>query len=263
MAVDELEGFESCAFELRDSLHLLAHDLVGLPVSTPPEGITLRKGNRLRLSTATGRRPLLQPFWRLDEEGLREALDGDDRGAVPRRLVRVAAGGRAVGYAVTGLTADMGYLQRLAVDPDVEGRGVGRALVLDGLTWLVSNGAHQAVVNTQVENTRALGLYRSVGFRPAALRVVGPRPEPSKVTMLPETAPPETAPPATVGTSSPIPGGRPDEAARRHRGLVLGAWSASSSACRRRRARPSAAADATGTTLRLVSSRRGRRPANR
>jgi ribosomal protein S18 acetylase RimI-like enzyme len=74
-----------------------------------------------------------------------------------------------------GLTADMGYLQRLAVDPDVEGKGIGRTLVLDGLRWVKENGAMQAVVNTQVENDRALSLYRSVGFQllPSGLSVLG------------------------------------------------------------------------------------------
>jgi ribosomal protein S18 acetylase RimI-like enzyme len=80
-----------------------------------------------------------------------------------------------VGYAVTGMTGDMGYLQRLAVDPDDAGRGIGRALVLDGLGWLRARGAVQALVNTQVDNERALGLYRSVGFRllPTGLHVLG------------------------------------------------------------------------------------------
>jgi ribosomal protein S18 acetylase RimI-like enzyme len=84
-------------------------------------------------------------------------------------------GGRTVGYAVTGLTRDIGYLQRLAVDPDTEGRGIGRILVLDGLRWARDNGAEQAVVNTQVGNARALALYESLGFRrlPEGLSVLG------------------------------------------------------------------------------------------
>ncbi|HEY2332356.1 MAG TPA: hypothetical protein VGH94_10590, partial [Acidimicrobiales bacterium] len=75
LAADELEGFESSGFELRDSLHLLAHDLVGVPAPVLPVGITLAKGNRFRPST-----PLrvdsraFEPFWRLDDEGLRDAL---------------------------------------------------------------------------------------------------------------------------------------------------------------------------------------------
>jgi ribosomal protein S18 acetylase RimI-like enzyme len=42
---------------------------------------------------------------------------------------------------------------------------VGRALVLDGLSWLRRRGAERVVVNTQLENRKALALYESLGFR--------------------------------------------------------------------------------------------------
>jgi ribosomal protein S18 acetylase RimI-like enzyme len=179
LADDELDGFEACAFELRDSLHLLAHDLRRLPEVDLPVGVRLVRGNRLRRAAALRvDARAFPPFWRLDIEGLVEALlaTTDVRFRTARSGGDGArSGGRVVGYAVTGLTGTMGYLQRLAVDPDREGGGIGRALVVDGLCWLHERGAGQAVVNTQVDNHRALGLYRSIGFTllPSGLSVLG------------------------------------------------------------------------------------------
>jgi ribosomal protein S18 acetylase RimI-like enzyme len=80
-----------------------------------------------------------------------------------------------VGYAVTGRAGRRGFLQRLAVQPDHQRGGLGRALVLDGLRWLRRWRAERAVVNTQLENDAALALYENLGFRrePSGLSVLG------------------------------------------------------------------------------------------
>ncbi|MBO0893164.1 MAG: GNAT family N-acetyltransferase [Acidimicrobiales bacterium] len=114
------------------------------------------------------------PFWRLDSTSLDEAL-----AATPGRRYRVAVWprsplrhGRVVaGYAVTGLALDQGYIQRLAVHPDVQSKGAGRALLADGLRWLERRDATRVLVNTQETNERALGLYASLGFRPSPERL--------------------------------------------------------------------------------------------
>ena len=56
-------------------------------------------------------------------------------------------------------------MQRLAVDPDHQGKGLGAALLLDGLDWLRRRGARHAIVNTQEANLNALALYERLGFR--------------------------------------------------------------------------------------------------
>jgi GNAT superfamily N-acetyltransferase len=169
LAQTERGGFLAAGFEVRDSLHLLAHDLRELP-EVP--GAHLRRGHswdRTRALAVDGR--AFPPFWRLDEGGLHEALR-----ATPSARFRVALVERTVtGYAVTGRAGHRGYLQRLAVDPTVQGRGLGRALVADALAWLRRRDVTHAVVNTQVTNDRALHLYLSMGFRlqPAGLEVLG------------------------------------------------------------------------------------------
>ena len=165
----ERAGFLAEGFEVRDSLHLLAHDLRDIPPARPA---SLRRGRRRDKPAALiADHEAFPPFWRLDEGGLHEALT-----ATPAARFRVAVVHRkVVGYCVTGRAGRRGYLQRLAVQPAWQGHGLGQALVSDSLQWLQRRGATSAVVNTQVENERALALYLAMGFRlqPSGLEVLG------------------------------------------------------------------------------------------
>jgi ribosomal protein S18 acetylase RimI-like enzyme len=169
LAEPERVGFLAAGFEVRDSLHLLAHDLRGIPAI---ESAALRRGRRTdRAGALAVDHRAFPTFWRLDESGLHEAMT-----ATPSARFRVATSHRrVVGYAVTGRAGRRGYLQRLAVDPAMQGRGLGKALVADSLHWLDRRGVTNAVVNTQVENERALQLYLAMGFRlqPTGLEVLG------------------------------------------------------------------------------------------
>ncbi len=98
------------------------------------------------------------PFWRFDSAGLDEAL-----AATPSHRHRVA-GDPVHGYSVWGRAHQRGYLQRLAVHPDHAGRGIGAGMVLDGLRWLRRWRVTEALVNTQDDNDRALGLYERLGL---------------------------------------------------------------------------------------------------
>lgn len=106
------------------------------------------------------------PFWRLDGTALEEA--GQATQSHRRRVVQQRATGRTaakmIGHSITGRTATIGFLQRLAVDPTAEGRGIGSALVVDALHWLRRTGAHEVWVNTQPDNDRARALYLRHGF---------------------------------------------------------------------------------------------------
>ena len=78
-------------------------------------------------------------------------------------------------YAIAGRSGRRGFLQRIAVDPLAQRRGIGAALVVDGLRWLRRWGADRALVNTQEQNEPALLLYERLGFRrqPGGLAVLG------------------------------------------------------------------------------------------
>lgn len=100
--------------------------------------------------------------WGLDAAGIEEAAM-----ATPRHRLRVASAGRssaAVGYAVTGRAGRLAFLQRLAVDPEAQGQGIGGTLVLDSVHWARRWRCTTMAVNTQKENEPALGLYHRAGF---------------------------------------------------------------------------------------------------
>ncbi len=165
----EAEPFFQAGFELHERLHLLAKDLRAPepppeenPLIQPPApGLTLtraRRWHRQKMLEVDNR--AFQGFWQFDAVSLSEALN-----ATPHYWARLAQlDGENVGYAVTGRAGDRGYLQRLAVVPEAQGKGVGSFLVNDAIAWLRSRKSALALVNTQEINTRAFDLYQRHGF---------------------------------------------------------------------------------------------------
>jgi ribosomal protein S18 acetylase RimI-like enzyme len=155
-------------FAVRGRLHLLVHDLGGLPAET---GRTRRAARSDRAAVLAADAAAFDEFWRFDSVALREAAH-----ATPRAHTRVApADGEPVGYGLFGRSGIAGYVQRLAVAPAFQDLGFGHSLLVDGLRWLRGHGASRAYVNTQEDNERALALYLRSGFRqlPVGLNVLG------------------------------------------------------------------------------------------
>lgn len=158
----EVAPFLDGGFVEHERLHLLRHDLITLPAPGPIT--TTRRGwRRDRRAVLDLDARAFDEFWTLDARGLDDAIN-----ATPTSRFRVLRpkGAEIAGYAVTGVSGRRGYLQRLAVDPAHQGRGLARTLVADSLTWLRRSGADHALVNTQLHNERALDLYRRCGFVP-------------------------------------------------------------------------------------------------
>lgn len=153
--------FLEVGFVETERLHLLQHGFGHIAAARPAPGVELRRGRRrdhddvLAVDTAA-----FAPFWRLDAAGLTEALTAT--ASVHFQVARCAD--RLIGYAVCGRAGPRGYVQRLAVHPAEQGRGVGAALLYDGLRWLRRWGARDALVNTQEGNERSLRLYHRAGF---------------------------------------------------------------------------------------------------
>lgn len=169
LSPSEQASFRAAGFRPSEELHLLGHDLrviPPVPASATAAGVSMRRAGRADRPTVLDvDARAFDAFWRLDDAGLEEAIS-----ATPHSRFRVAVTGspdaeRIVGYAITGRAGRRGYLQRLAVDPDVQRSGIGSLLVIDALKWLKRWRAERAMVNTQLQNDRALALYEHLGFR--------------------------------------------------------------------------------------------------
>ena len=72
--------------------------------------------------------------------------------------------GMPVGYQISTSTPLGGHLARLAVSPEMQGGGIGYALLYDLLAKFRERGARTVTVNTQRDNIVSLNLYHKVGF---------------------------------------------------------------------------------------------------
>jgi GNAT superfamily N-acetyltransferase len=162
LTVQEQIPFADAGFTVHERLHLLRHDLRRVPAPRAPGG-SLRRGRRRDIAAVLAVDGLaFDRFWRFDAASLADA-----RAATPQSRFRVAVLDHTiVGYHVTGRAGTLGYLQRLAVHPEVHGRGLGTALIGDSLDWCARRGCTSVLVNTQEINQRALSLYEHLGFRP-------------------------------------------------------------------------------------------------
>lgn len=94
---------------------------------------------------------------------LPEALAADDE---PTTLV--AFDGVAVGTLRITRDGKVGGVYGLAVDPQWQGRGIGRDVLRRVCRQLRADGAARVALEVAVDNEHALGLYTSLGFVPVA-----------------------------------------------------------------------------------------------
>ncbi len=162
------EAFFDAGFHSIDTLALLQARLV----RSSTRSLHGRRSDtqRLRAShlpevAALDRRAFGDP-WGNDVRSLNDIAD-----ATPRHRARIVAatGANAQrhvgGFALTGQSGEVGYLQRLAVDPAYRRHGLARRLVDDSMRWMQRRGATTAMVNTALDNDAALALYADAGFR--------------------------------------------------------------------------------------------------
>ncbi|MEY4339345.1 MAG: hypothetical protein RLZ14_1195, partial [Actinomycetota bacterium] len=136
---------------------LLQHDLV-LRVDRPRVPIARLTAHQHTIASEVDR-AAFGDGWYLDPEAIDEV-----RHATPHHRARTTAGQPLRAYAVSGRDAGIGFLQRLAVHPQQQRQGLGRALVLDSLRWMTRWKVDRVLVNTPVNNEAALLLYESTGF---------------------------------------------------------------------------------------------------
>ncbi len=98
------------------------------------------------------------PHWWHSEESMRR------RAATAFHFMVAEVAGTVVGYAEGELHPPDAHLNRIALHPDYQGRGIGAALLHDALHAFWRGGAEQVTLNTQVNNHPARRLYRRFGF---------------------------------------------------------------------------------------------------
>jgi ribosomal-protein-alanine N-acetyltransferase len=74
--------------------------------------------------------------------------------------------GQTVGYLFSSLQGDRGHLNRVAVHPDYQGRGIGTRLLAEAIEFFRTEKVKAVTLNTQKDNVVSQRLYRRFGFRP-------------------------------------------------------------------------------------------------
>lgn len=157
LAPAEAGPFLDAGFTIRERLDLLAHDMVDVPA-------TRRSTRRFKRGDLAGvllvDHMAFTDEWQLDAPAFQDAV-----AATPTARVRIIEHGSDIaGYSITGRVGRRGYVQRVAVHPNLHRQGWGRELVADSLGWLRRRGVTRTMVNTQLDNDAARQLYLRCGF---------------------------------------------------------------------------------------------------
>ena len=119
-------------------------------------------------------------YGHLPKDAGRRAIEGDTAGRAASGTVLVARQVNRVVGTSSVLRAGTTYarvaapgeaeIRLLAVDPDLQGTGLGRALMLASIETALEWGAEAAVLDTGTDNLRAQALYERIGFERDASR---------------------------------------------------------------------------------------------
>lgn len=140
-------------------LHMYGRDLMRKP---PAPAHVVETGDAAAWTSAIaidGR--AFDEVWQLGPLGLAEAREATSTSVFS--VVRDVEG-TVAGFVIVGIGSRIGYLQRVAVDPEARGQGYGRALVRFAIRWTTEHGGTSLLLNTQPDNDLAARLYRSEGF---------------------------------------------------------------------------------------------------
>ena len=84
---------------------------------------------------------------------------------VARRSRADTSGRRLKGYIAARMSADELHINNIGVRPDIQRRGVGRALLGAALDIASARGARLAVLEVRAGNLAARAMYERVGFK--------------------------------------------------------------------------------------------------
>lgn len=107
--------------------------------------------------------------WNDPEADLRNALAG------PASTVLADVQDGLRGTAMVGVDGHRGWMYYLAVDPDLQGRGVGRQLVAAAEDWVRSRGIPKLMLMVRNDNAAVLGFYAALGYEVDDVAALGKR----------------------------------------------------------------------------------------
>ena len=73
---------------------------------------------------------------------------------------------RLIATIMVGREEDRGWLYYLAVEPSVQRKGLGRAMVRHAEKWLRSRGCAKVMLMVRENNRRVRGFYERLGYQP-------------------------------------------------------------------------------------------------
>jgi len=73
---------------------------------------------------------------------------------------------RLIATIMVGREEDQGWLYYLAVEPSVQRKGLGRALVRHAEKWLHARGIAKVMLMVRENNRRVRGFYERLGYQP-------------------------------------------------------------------------------------------------
>jgi ribosomal-protein-alanine N-acetyltransferase len=147
-------------FISRQSIVMLERDGMAPVDGTLPAGFSIRVMRQCDLpAVAEVDAAAFEPLWQNSLPSLEKAY--------PQAVLATVAeaGGQVLGYQLSTRNPLGAHLARLAVRPELQGRGVGRALVADLIQQSERRRIYHLTVNTQSDNSASLALYRKTGFR--------------------------------------------------------------------------------------------------
>jgi ribosomal-protein-alanine N-acetyltransferase len=109
------------------------------------------------VATVVDREAFTAPWWHSEDTMRRRA-------AAAAYFSVATLAGEVVGYAEGDLRLPVAHLNRIAVLPVHQGRGVGAVLLRDALRAFWQQGAGYVTLNTQSDNVYSQRLYRRFGF---------------------------------------------------------------------------------------------------
>jgi ribosomal protein S18 acetylase RimI-like enzyme len=83
--------------------------------------------------------------------------------------------GRIVASVMAGYDGHRGYLNYVAVDPDFQRLGLGRAIVEAAERLLAADGAPKINLNVRTTNEQVIAFYKSLGYSPDDVQGLGKR----------------------------------------------------------------------------------------